>query len=176
MLCSFNWWFSFSFTAVVFSFLCICNDGKREKKRKRKPSVWKHCCPLSPHSILHILLTLPDDYSSQPPSLRSTSPAYSLFGRWGGIFVCCRSYRPPRESLRALEKHLRNPQISRTSSSHEGIYLAARKASLSVYEMLMWIASALLCGWEHRGPLLVVKPTCSVCFSMCGTPKPAKLE
>lgn len=37
----------------------------------------------------------------------------------------------PHESLWALEKqcgeHLRNPQISRTSSSHEGIYLAARK-------------------------------------------------
>lgn len=51
----------------------------------------------------------------------------------------------------------------------------SEKASFSVYEMLMWLASALPCAWEHRGPLVVVKPTCSVCFSMCEMAKHAKL-
>lgn len=40
-------------------------------------------------------------------------------------------------------EHLRTPpEISRTWSAHEGIHLAAGKASSSAYEMLMWPSSS----------------------------------
>lgn len=173
-MCSSNWLFSLCFSAMSLAFNSICNDVKKKK------SVWQQYCPHCPHNILYTL-TLPYDYSCQPPSL--WLPVYSLLGWWGGIFVCCCSWHTPPPPPPCLSvgtwKAVWGASANLPNLLHFihswGNLPGSEKASFSVYEMLMWLASALPCAWEHRGPLVVVKPTCSVCFSMCEMAKHAKL-
>lgn len=115
-----------------------------------------YLCLCSLHHYL--ILYLDGEVAYLSVAAPNTSPRVSV-GTWKAVWRA--SAKPPNLSHFILSW---------------GNLPGSEKASLSVYEMLMWIASAPLCGWEHRGPLLVVKPTCSVCFSMCETVKPAKLQ
>lgn len=101
------------------------------------------------------------------------SVAYSVFGWWGGTFVSfCYSHThthtqiPTCTTLWALRKEC-GKSLLHFILSWENLP-DSEKARLSVYKMLMWVAGAWLCAEEHhRGPLVAVKATCSVCFSMC---------
>ncbi len=61
----------FDDTAVVLAFNSICNDVKTTKKEAVNLN---KVLSLSPHNILHTLLTPHFHYSSLLPSLQSTSP------------------------------------------------------------------------------------------------------
>lgn len=100
------------------------------------------------------------------------SLVYSVFGWWVGTFVSfCYSHAhthtqiPTYTTLWALRNDC-GKSLLHFILSWENLP-GSEKAHLSVYKMLMWVAGAWLCAEEHhRGPLVAVKATCSVCFSM----------
>lgn len=162
-MCSSNGLFSLCFSAIRLAFNSICNDVKKKEDSVTTllspPAHTTYCTP--PHFpmtipaclrlcgyqlILYLSVATPD-----------TPPCLSV-GTWKAVW---------RASANL-------PNLSHFIHSW-GNLPGSEKGSLSVYEMLMWVASALPCARERRGPLVVVKPTCSVCLSMCEMAKHAKL-
>lgn len=109
-------------------------------------SAWKHHYPPCQHNILYSLLTHPSDCLQHQIILYLHSEVAYLLLLTLPRNLCCRHLKISMVSIRETS------QISGTSIHSWGILPGSEKASLSVYEILMRIASAVLCAWEHTGP------------------------
>ena len=130
-------------------------------------SAWKHHYPPSPLNILYSLLTHPSDCLQHQLILDLHSEVAYLLLLTLPTSLC-------RHLKISMASICETSQISRTSIHSWGILPGSEKASLSVYEILMRIASAVLCAWEHTGP----SPCCKAhllcvlaCVKQKGLPK-----
>lgn len=141
--------------------------------------MWQHYLPpTGPHSILHALA--PYDSRWLDFSVLSTLFFIWMVRRWRICLLLLLNPSTHRHSHTTLHGCSKGRVASICKNLLHfilswGNLPGREKVSLSVYEMLMWRASALLCAQERRGPVVSVKATCSVCVSMCEMARQAKL-